>query len=104
MGGPLIWWREIVAEASEAGPDPALDGAFGPVEDVGDFAVGVAVQVGELDGLAFADWQGGERLPHLLGHAEVEHFAFEVVPGVGGAPQVALLAPAPGCFGPQHVD
>ena len=48
--------------------------------------------------------QLGERRAHLLGDGDVPHLVLDVVAALGGAQEVALLAPAAGGLGPQAVD
>ena len=57
-----------------------------------DLFVGLAPEVRELDGCAFAFRQGGERLPHGFGFGEVEHLALEIVVDARCAQRIALFA------------
>ncbi len=66
----------------------------GSLEHLGHLAVGVAAEIGQLDGLAQLVGQRAERLLHLLGHGHVPHLAIDVVPGRGGLAGGLLLASA----------
>ena len=66
------------AQPEHAGADPALDGAFGLLEQHRDLAVRVTAEVRELDRDALGLGQRRERAPHRLGFVEVDDLALEI--------------------------
>ena len=82
---------QLAAQPAQPGADPALHRAFRLVEQRGHLAVGVAAEVGQLDGLRARRRAGSTSASFTeLGHHHVPHLVLDVVAGLGRPPEVLL--------------
>jgi hypothetical protein len=82
----------LIAHPTEARSDAALHRAFRLLEHHGDLSIGVATEVGELDGAPLVAGEHLERLANVVGDGEVPDLMFEVVSRLRALALVALLA------------
>ncbi len=64
----------------------------------------MATEVGEPDGVTLPFGELVDGLTNVIGQVEVPDLSFQVVPALGGAPEVVLLAAPTGRLGTEEVD